>query len=42
MKAKYERKVREHLNQTEHIWLKGLSPEEAERLRQMYQQRYNE
>ena len=41
MKAKYERKVREHLNQPEHIWLKGLSPEEAERLRQMYQQRYN-
>jgi len=42
MKVKYERKVREHLNQPEHIWLKGLSPEEAERLRQMYQQRYNE
>ncbi len=42
MKAKYERKVREHLNQPQHVWLKGLSPEEAERLRQMYQQRYNE
>jgi hypothetical protein len=30
------------LAQEEHLWVKGLSPEEAEELRQMYQQRYNE
>jgi hypothetical protein len=42
MARKYERRVEEHLARPEHLWVKGLSPEEAERLRSMYQQRYNE
>ena len=29
-----ERLVAEHLSQEEHMWMKGLSPEEAERLRE--------
>ncbi len=39
---KYRGLVEEHLAQPEHTWMQGLSPEEAERLRQMYQQRYGE
>ena len=42
MKEKYEQKVAALLAQEEHVWMKGLSPEEAERLRKMYEQRYNE
>ncbi|UCF37484.1 MAG: hypothetical protein JSU96_01015, partial [Acidobacteriota bacterium] len=42
MGRKWQQKVDEHLSREEHQWLKGLSPEEAERLRRMYQQRYNE
>ncbi len=42
MEEKYRQKVEEHLAQPEHQWVKGLSPEEAERLRQMYEKRYNE
>ncbi|TNF75015.1 MAG: hypothetical protein EP299_06545 [Acidobacteria bacterium] len=36
MAQKYEAKVEALLTQPEHVWLKGLSPEEAEALRQMY------
>ncbi len=42
MEEKYRRKVEEHLTREEHQWVKGLSPEEAERLRQMYEKRYDE
>jgi hypothetical protein len=42
MARKYERKVEEHLAREEHVWLRGLSPEEVERLRRMYRDRYNE
>ncbi len=40
MKAKYERKVGEFLNRPEHLWQKGLTPEEAEALRKGYEDRY--
>jgi hypothetical protein len=40
--AKYRALVEEQLAQPEHSWLKGLSPEEAEKLRRMYQERYGE
>jgi len=40
--AKYRALVEEQLAQPEHTWLKGLSPEEAEKLRRMYQERYGE
>jgi len=40
MKAKYERKVGESLNKPEHLWQKGLTPEEAEALRKGYEDRY--
>jgi hydroxylamine dehydrogenase len=42
MGRKYEQRVEELLAQEEHQWVKGLSDQEAEELRQMYQQRYNE
>lgn len=42
MKEKYENRVKGLLAQNEHIWLKGLSPKEAEELRQMYEKRYNQ
>ncbi len=42
MKRKYERKVQEHLAKEEPQWLKGLKPEEAEALKKMYEQRYNQ
>ena len=42
MGQKYEAKVDALLAQPEHVWLKGLSPEEAEALRQMYAERYNQ
>lgn len=42
MKEKYELKVAEFLTAEEHLWLQGLSPEEAEELRKMYKERYNE
>jgi len=41
MARKYRRKIDEHLSLEEHSWVKGLSPEEAENLRKMYQERYN-
>ncbi|MFQ5629899.1 MAG: multiheme c-type cytochrome, partial [bacterium] len=42
LKKKYEDKIARLLTQDEHSWIKGLSPEEAEALRKMYKQRYNE
>jgi len=42
MGQKYEARVEALLAQPEHVWLKGLSPEEAEALRQMYAERYNQ
>jgi hypothetical protein len=42
LKEKYERMVREHLTRPEHRWMKGLTPEEAEALRRMYRERYDE
>jgi len=39
---KYEQKVQKLLARDEHIWLKGLSPEEAARLRETYRERYNQ
>lgn len=42
MKKKYEERVERLLAQEEHLWLKGLSPKEAEALRKMYQERYNQ
>jgi hydroxylamine dehydrogenase len=42
LKEKYERKIAEMLTGEEHLWLKGLSPEEAEALRKMYQERYDQ
>jgi hydroxylamine dehydrogenase len=40
--TKYEEKVQQLLNQDEHRWLKGLSAEETEALKQGYKQRYNQ
>lgn len=42
MKEKYERAVAKILAQDENIWLKGLTPKEAEELRKTYKSRYNE
>jgi hydroxylamine dehydrogenase len=42
MKKKYEKMVAELLTKEEHKWLKGLSPEEAERMRKTYKERYNQ
>ena len=40
MKQKYEELVNQHLAQPEHVWQKGLKPEEAEALRRSYEERY--
>ena len=42
LKEKYEHIVAKILTQDEHIWMKGLSPKEAEELRKSYKSRYNE
>lgn len=42
MKKKYEAKVAELLTAEEHLWQKGLKPEEVEALRQTTRQRYNQ
>jgi hypothetical protein len=42
MKKKYEQRINKLLAQEEHVWLKGLSAEEAENLRKMYEDRYNQ
>jgi hypothetical protein len=42
MEEKYRARIEEMMTQPEHQWMKGLSPEEAEALRQMYERRYDE
>lgn len=42
MKLKYEKKIAALLTQDEHLWMKGLSPEEVKALRETYQGRYNQ
>jgi hypothetical protein len=42
LRKKYEAKVQELLAKGEHVWLKGMTPAEAEALRKEYQQRYNQ
>ena len=42
MGKKYGQKVEQLLAQEEHLWMKGLRPEEAERVRRMYRERYNQ
>ena len=40
LEEKYRKRIENHLSQEEHTWLKGLSPEEAAALRDMYKDRY--
>ncbi|MBI5395890.1 MAG: hypothetical protein HZA91_11385 [Verrucomicrobia bacterium] len=42
LKKKYEAKVQQMLTADEHVWLKGLKPDEVEALRKEYKQRYNQ
>jgi len=42
MKLKYEKKIDAMFTQEEHLWKKGLSPEEVEELRKTYQERYSQ
>jgi hypothetical protein len=42
MGKKYEAKVAALMSQPEHTWMEGLSAEEAEALRKMYAERYDE
>jgi hydroxylamine dehydrogenase len=42
MKKKYEKKVSDLLERGENIWKRGLSPEEAARLRDSYRERYGQ
>lgn len=42
IRTKYENLVRDLLSQEEHIWKQGLTPEEAERLRRTYEERYDQ
>jgi cytochrome c553 len=42
MKKKYQDKIDKLLEQEEHLWMKGLSPEEIEALRKAYEERYGE
>ncbi len=42
MERKYRKLVAENLSRPENVWIKGLSPEEAEALDKMYKERYNE
>jgi hydroxylamine dehydrogenase len=39
---KYEAEIQQLLTREEHRWLKGLSPEEVEALKQSYKERYNQ
>ncbi|MBM4054617.1 MAG: hypothetical protein FJ264_08085 [Planctomycetes bacterium] len=41
-KEKYEKKIEQLLMQDEHLWVKGLSPEEIKVLKAGYKERYNE
>ena len=40
LKEKYEKKVRDILAREENIWIRGLSPQEAARLRESYKEKY--
>ena len=40
--AKWQARVDSILAQPEHVWLKGLDPERAKALREMYERRYNQ
>ena len=42
MEEKYRRRVETLLTQEEHVWMKGLSAEEAEALREAYKDRYDQ
>jgi cytochrome c553 len=42
LKTKWEKRVAELLAKDEHVWRIGLKPEEAEALRKMYQERYDQ
>ncbi len=42
MEKKYADRIAKMMLQEEHSWKKGLKPEEAERLRKMYEDRYDE
>ena len=42
MKSKYEQRVERLLTQEEHVWKKGLSPEEVEALQRTYEERYDQ
>jgi len=42
MRIKYKQKIDKLLTQEEHLWIKGLSKEEAEVLKATYKDRYNE
>jgi hypothetical protein len=42
LKRRYEEKVAALLAQPEHVWRKGLKPEEAEALRKSYKERYGQ
>lgn len=42
MKEKYEDRISQLLTEEEHLWLSGLSPQEAEELRRTYEDRYNQ
>lgn len=42
LKRKYEARIETLLSQEEHTWMKGLTPQEAEALRRMYRERYDE
>lgn len=41
MGQKYRKVVQDLLQKDEHLWMKGLSPKEAEELKEAYQKRYN-
>ena len=41
LEEKYKTRIDQLLDELEHKWLKGLSPEEAEALRNMYKSRYD-
>ncbi len=42
MELKYEKKIANLLTQDEHLWMKGLSPEEVKALKEMYLERYDQ
>jgi len=42
MGERYAQKVAEFLTAEEHLWLQGLTPEEAEELRKTYEERYDQ